>query len=182
MAASARPEPLPAYELTRSRRRTVALIVHPDDRIEVRCPLRYPVRDIEAFIRQKADWIARKRQANRQRVTLPPVDAVTEQLACDQTRQLVQVILQGYDGPLPARVVIRRQKSRWGSCSSRGSIAINSRAAALPRPLVEYIVYHELCHLVHLNHGPRFWELLQRYLPDARLRQKALRAYHFAEG
>ena len=74
-----------------------------------------------------------------------------------------------------AGVRIRAQRTRWGSCSRRGRISLNERLLFLPAPLVEYVLHHELCHTVHLNHGPAFWELLKNRLPECRRRQKELR-------
>ena len=74
-----------------------------------------------------------------------------------------------------ARIVVRNQRRRWGSCSRRGNLNFNYRVLKLPLALVDYIVVHELCHLRELNHSTRFWELVARTLPDFRTRQQALR-------
>ncbi len=168
------------YVLVRSRRKTLSLIIHPDQQLEVRCPLRCPPAQVEHFVRSKAAWINRQRQAMQQRIAIPAPAAMPDLNLPELTRQRVQALVRAFPGPKPLKVVIRQQKSRWGSCSSRKTISINSRVAALPAPLIEYIVYHELCHLTHMNHGPDFWHLLSSYLPDARQRQKALRQYLLA--
>ena len=78
-----------------------------------------------------------------------------------------------------SRLSIRDQKTRWGSCSSKGNLNFNYRIVYLSRRLLDYIIVHELCHLRHLNHGPQFWSLMQRSIPDARQRAKELRAFSF---
>lgn len=66
-------------------------------------------------------------------------------------------------------------RTRWGSCSTRGGIALNWRLIFLPLPLVDYVVCHELAHLKEMNHGPRFWSLVERLCPDWRARRRELR-------
>ncbi len=75
----------------------------------------------------------------------------------------------------PSRVQLRDMRRKWGSCSSKGTITLNTRLSWLERPLVEYIVCHELVHLIELNHEPRFWQLLADYLPDYKTRLRDLR-------
>lgn len=64
------------------------------------------------------------------------------------------------------RLTIRTMKNRWGSCTAGGHILLNPMLIHVPRPCIEYVVVHELCHLVHHHHGPEFYKLLDRVLPD----------------
>jgi predicted metal-dependent hydrolase len=69
---------------------------------------------------------------------------------------------------------LRRMKSRWGSCSPKGRILMNTLAIRLPLPLVDYILMHELCHLKVPNHSREFWEHLGECMPDWERRKEAL--------
>ncbi len=63
---------------------------------------------------------------------------------------------------------IRGQRTRWASCSSTGRMSFNWRLLLAPERVLEYVVWHEICHLEVLDHSPRFWSLLARYWPDYR--------------
>ena len=69
---------------------------------------------------------------------------------------------------LLARVSIRNQRTRWGSCSARGVVSLNWRLIQVPPAVCDYVILHELAHLVHLNHSARFWELVERMCPNYR--------------
>ncbi|MDQ3071585.1 MAG: M48 family metallopeptidase [Acidobacteriota bacterium] len=65
-----------------------------------------------------------------------------------------------------ARVTVRDQRSRWGSCSSRGSIALNWRLLLMPPAVRDYVLWHELMHLRRADHSPAFWTLVEQVCPD----------------
>jgi predicted metal-dependent hydrolase len=73
------------------------------------------------------------------------------------------------------RAGVRAQKTRWGSCSARGRINLNRHLLFLPPHLVRYIMIHELCHTVHLNHSRRYWTLVGRFAPDFETCESELR-------
>ena len=78
-------------------------------------------------------------------------------------------------GRKPARISLGDQKSLWGSCSSKGSLRFNWRIVMAPPALIDYVVVHELCHLVVANHSDRFWEQVARLMPDYSQRRLKLR-------
>jgi len=78
---------------------------------------------------------------------------------------------------------IRKQKTIWGSCSIRKTISLNSKLLFLPSPIVRYVLVHELCHTVHLNHSPDFWNLVGQHEPNYQTLDASLRdARYFVPG
>ncbi|WP_028509172.1 SprT family zinc-dependent metalloprotease [Ruminococcus sp. NK3A76] len=68
----------------------------------------------------------------------------------------------------PKKITIKQMKSCWGRCSSNGSISLNFYLYEHPKECMDYVVVHELCHLVHMDHSPQFWALVERYIPDCK--------------
>jgi predicted metal-dependent hydrolase len=77
------------------------------------------------------------------------------------------------------RISIRKQKTRWGSCSRAGNLNFNYRLGFLPFELMDYIVVHELCHIPEPNHSAAFWDLVSEAYPNSRALRAALRSYRF---
>lgn len=79
-------------------------------------------------------------------------------------------------GVEPTGVGIKTFKSRWGSCSSKGKIDFNWKIIMAPNRMVDYVVVHELCHLMHHDHSPKFWKEVERVVPDYQTCKDWLRA------
>ncbi|UZD55218.1 M48 family metallopeptidase [Caldimonas aquatica] len=77
----------------------------------------------------------------------------------------------GHERP---RIAVREMRSRWGSLSPGGQMTLNSRLVQAPRPCVEYVIVHELCHLIHKNHSSEFFALLGQVMPDWQIRKQRL--------
>jgi predicted metal-dependent hydrolase len=75
------------------------------------------------------------------------------------------------------RVTVRNQRSRWGSCSRRGTISLNWRLIQTPVFVQDYIILHELCHLRHMNHSGRFWCEVERVCPEFRVAERWLKQH-----
>ncbi|WP_319508815.1 M48 family metallopeptidase [uncultured Methanolobus sp.] len=80
-------------------------------------------------------------------------------------------------GAKPQRIGFRKMKTKWGSCSSRGNLNFNSHMRHLPDRIIEYIVFHEMVHLIELNHSHRFWNHIKERFPDYKEYETMLAAY-----
>ncbi len=78
-------------------------------------------------------------------------------------------------GVAPSGLSFRRQKTRWGSCSSLGHISFNWKLVFAPEEVIDYLVVHELAHLVHADHSNRFWDLVKKHDPECRAHRRWLR-------
>ena len=74
-------------------------------------------------------------------------------------------------------ITIRDQKSRWGSCSSRGTLSFNYRLIFAPPKVLDYVVVHELCHLTHMNHSKDFWNMVASVMPDYKIYKEWLKEH-----
>ena len=83
--------------------------------------------------------------------------------------------LKGYPLQIPT-LEIRRMKARWGSCSTKGTITLNTKLIQFDEALIDYVIMHELCHLIEHNHSKHYYALLARMMPDWKARRQQLNA------
>lgn len=166
-----------AYEFRRSARRTIGLLVGPDG-LSVRAPRGAVWADIERFLHHKADWVLAQlqRQSLRTRPDWPaPTPALLAHARATFAARIAHFAPQL--GVQPAALRVSSARTRWGSASTRGTIALNWRLVCVPPALLDYVVVHELAHLREMHHGAAFWALVQAVLPDYAERRAALRRY-----
>lgn len=106
----------------------------------------------------------------RVRAGADPKDALRRAMREQASRELPPRLyaLASHAGLRVARVTIRDQRSRWGSCSTRGAIALNWRLLLMPPSVRDYVLWHELMHLKRADHSPAFWKLVEQVCPDYR--------------
>lgn len=163
------------YQIIRSDRKSLGLEVRPDGQVIVRAPRRLGKAEIQKFVTEHESWIrkhlemVRERQKNRQE---------TEKLSMEEIQSLADQALKvipervAYYAPKVGvdygKITIRNQRSRWGSCSSKGNLNFNCLLMLTPPEVIDSVVVHELCHRKEMNHSARFYAEVLRVFPDYR--------------
>lgn len=159
--------------------KSLKLTVYPDLRVVITVPSRVPVRMRERLVREfvleREAWI--QSALSHFKSTDRPAPHSAEEIARYKREALALVTkrLHYFNtlyGFAYTKVSIKSQKTRWGSCSSKGALSFNYKMALLSPELADYLAVHELCHLSEMNHSPRFWKLVGKAVPEyARLRK-----------
>lgn len=165
------------YRIIRSDRKTIAIQIMPDGNVVVRCPRRMRSDDIKKFVECKARWIEKHLAARNPIEHSKLAEQEIKQLR-EKTRQLVTRRVEYFApiiGVTYGQIAIRTQRTRWGSCSSKGNLNFNCLLGLVPSEVLDYVVVHELCHRKELNHSDRFWNEVSRILPDYKARKQWLK-------
>lgn len=173
-----------SYEIIYSRRKTVAIQITRDARVQVRAPYGCPRSFVDSFVHEKSDWIARhlaqaeKMKEERTSSEHPPLPEKERSRYMEIARDIFTRKTAYYArimGVTYGRISIREQKTRWGSCSSQGNLNFNWRLIFAPENVLDYVVVHELAHRKEMNHSKAFYAIVESVLPDYRVSRKWLR-------
>ena len=176
------------YTFVRSGRRTWAVEVKADGAVYVRAPLTGTRRQAEEVLASRMDWIrAAQARMKARRETQdqnesadssgnnPPLLSEEEINTLKVRARSVFPARTAYYAPQVGsrgvtygRITIRCQRSRWGSCSSKGNLNYNCLLILAPPQVLDYVVVHELCHRLYMNHSSAFWQEVERILPEYR--------------
>lgn len=177
-----------------SRARRIILTVRPSGEVKLTLPRFAGFDEGLNFVKSKMGWIAGKLAEFEARAARSAKDSATggapaspladcsrpaEACAGEATEMLKGRAEElSVELGLPIRgVTVRKQRTRWGSCTAKNHINLNIRLAGLPPDLVDYVIIHELVHTRVKNHGPEFWRVLDEYLPGAAALRDLLKGY-----
>lgn len=174
---------MPEYKLIRSRRKSISIRVTGDGQVEIRAPFGCPDGQIEKILVRKQEWILRNQMRQRELDRLRRKNALTpeaEAAAREEARRRLKertAFFAERMGVSYGKITVREQRTRWGSCSSRGNLNFNWKLIRMPREILDYVVVHELAHRKEMNHSRAFYQIVASVLPDYRSRERWLREH-----
>jgi len=168
-------------KVIRSNRRSLAIEIRGNEMI-LRAPVQVTDDQIRIFMLKNKDWIEKHIAEAQKRAAAAP-----EKLSMDEIRALADRAMEvipkrvQYYAPIIGvtygRITIRNQRSRWGSCSSKGNLNFNCLLMLAPPEVLDSVVVHELCHRREMNHSERFYAEVLRVFPDYRKWEKWLKEH-----
>ena len=159
----------------RSNRKTVAIQVNSDLSVTVRAPRSVSEKDIEEILKKKEAWISKhieKIKETKERFEAEPTEKLTREKVialADEARKVIPERVEYFAkviGVTYGKITVRNQKTRWGSCSSKGNLNFNCLLMLAPPEVLDYVVVHELCHRKQMNHSKAFWLEVEKVLPN----------------
>ena len=159
----------------RSNRKTVAIQVNSDLSVTVRAPYSASEKDIEEILKKKEAWISRhieKIKKTKERFEAEPTEKLTREKVIALAEEALKVVPERVEyfakviGVTYGKITVRNQKTRWGSCSSKGNLNFNCLLMLAPPEVLDYVVVHELCHRKQMNHSKAFWLEVEKVLPN----------------
>ncbi|ETP72027.1 putative metal-dependent hydrolase [Lachnospiraceae bacterium JC7] len=168
-------------EIQRCNRKSVVITVNSKAQVIIKAPYRTTDAEIQEILKKRAAWIKEHvDKVNREREraeNLEPLSNDELQKLGDRAVEYIPKRVEYFAGMVGVdygRITIRNQKTRWGSCSSRGNLNFNCLLMLTPPEIIDYVIVHELCHRKVMNHSSRFWSEVEKVLPDYRVRRKWL--------
>ena len=172
------------YEIIYSNRKTLAIQITSDSRVRVRAPRQMSRAEIESFLTEKESWVL-KHLRNMTQTGTSASDPASAPLSDSERRRYIHMAREIFTRQVCfyadrmnvsyGRISIREQKTRWGSCSSKGNLNFNWRLIFAPEEVVDYIVVHELAHRKEMNHSRAFYNVVASVLPDYKVQEKWLK-------
>lgn len=168
---------MPDYKIIRSNRKSIALQITRDLKLVVRAPLHMADHEIAAFVRAHQQWVDEtlpRCAAQKMRRSYLPEEELALRTAAKELLPQRVAYFSSQMGLQPTGIKITSAQTRFGSCNGKNSLCFSWRLMAYPQEAVDYVIVHELAHIVHKNHSKAFYAYIARYLPDYKARERLL--------
>ncbi|MBE6791775.1 MAG: M48 family metallopeptidase [Ruminococcaceae bacterium] len=166
------------YKIIYSKRKSLAIQVTPDGEVLVKAPKNTPKKNIEETVKKYSDWIEKtQKKVLGKDIGMKKASAEEEKLLRKKARELLPEKVNYYSdllGVTPTRLTVTGARTRFGSCSGKNSISFSFYLMRFPEDAIDYVVVHELCHMIHHNHSKEFYKEIEKILPDYKRRKKLL--------
>lgn len=166
----------PVLHIVRCKRKTIALRISDDLQLLIRAPYGTQKKEIETFVEKNRDWIYST--AKRILITRARQISVPQETLKKRARESLPCLTMHYAeqmGVTPSYVKITSARKRFGSCNAANGICYSCYLMLYPQKAIEYVVVHELAHIVHKNHSRAFYQTVASILPDYRQRMALLK-------
>ncbi len=165
-------------KIIRSKRKSISLSVDDELHVVVRAPYYASESEICAFVSSNKEWVLKA--VERKKAFIERTDLPEEKITAliKQAKELIPQRVEYYSAVMnlyPTGVRITRAKKRFGSCSSKNSLCFSCFLMQYPLEAVDYVIVHELTHIRYCNHSREFYDLIARYMPDYKQREKFLK-------
>jgi predicted metal-dependent hydrolase len=165
------------YEVVYSKRKTVSLVIK-SGKLIVRAPIGTSTSKINDLVESHKKWIEKGIIKTIERAEKEEISPEEEKLLRKAARVMLPAKTKYYAekmGLKYGRITITGAKTRFGSCSSEGNISYSFRLMRHPDAAIDYVVVHELAHLLEMNHSDRFWRIVASVFPDYKERRRLLK-------
>ncbi len=166
-------------EVIQSNRKTMSIQIKKTGQVIVRAPYWMKDADIHRVVKDREEWIKKhlKIVEEEKKHQMCISEEEVQELVRKAKRILPQKVSYYAEkiGVTYGRITIRHQKTRWGSCSSKGNLNFNCVLMMAPEEVQDYIVVHELCHRKEMNHSKKFWDEVEKILPEYRKQEQWLK-------
>lgn len=170
---------LPEFTIVRSKRKTLSLEVTRDGRALVRAPQKMPRERIDDFVLKNREWLIQKIELRASKNARENVDKEEKKRLTLLAKEVIPEKVAFFAkimGVEPFSVKITSAMTRWGSCSAKNALCFSWRLMLYPEKAVNYVVIHELSHILHHNHSREFWKTVALYMPDYKDAEQILRS------
>jgi len=167
------------YKVIKSKRKTISLSIDDELMPVVRAPYFVSAKQISSFVNKNTEWIQSATEKKKKQIEKFNLTDEEIKLLVNKAKQIIPDKVKYYSHLMnlyPTGVKITKAKKRFGSCNGKNSLCFSCFLINYPDEAIDYVVVHELAHIRHHNHSKAFYDLIAKYMPDYKQREKLLKS------